>query len=154
IDDDFEEAQRHLKWCLRLWPRSPDGHLLAAQVERYLGNIPAAEEHLRRCKELQGHPSSEWQLEWILLRLRTDKLPKREEEQLWANINSGQPQSAAILIALAESYLRQGRAEMAQSCLARCLKIDSDNPRAFALLGVAFSRLNSREGAIMAYENA
>jgi predicted Zn-dependent protease len=53
-EDRPAEAQDRLKFCLRVWPRSPDVHLLAARAARLAGDLSDAETHLNRCIELQG----------------------------------------------------------------------------------------------------
>ena len=60
------EAQDRLKFCLRVWPRSPDVHLLAARAARLTGNMPDAEAHLNRCIELQDGATEGVQLEFLL----------------------------------------------------------------------------------------
>src|SRR5262249_20453409 len=51
---EFFQAREHWACCLRLWPRDPRLHLLAAQTARRGGLIAEAEEHLTRCQQLQG----------------------------------------------------------------------------------------------------
>src|SRR4051812_20881341 len=46
--DRPDEALGRLRLCLRVWPSSPEVHLLAARAARLSGDVDAAEAHLNR----------------------------------------------------------------------------------------------------------
>ena len=52
-EERTQEARERLKLCLRIWPSSPEVHLLAARAARMAGDLSGAEAHLNRCLELQ-----------------------------------------------------------------------------------------------------
>src|SRR5262245_39982182 len=84
-DDELKAAERHIDRCLRVWPRSPAAHLLAARISRYLGKLNDAEAHLGVCSSVQGGASDATQLEWLLLRAQSGEF-EALEAGLWASV--------------------------------------------------------------------
>lgn len=48
---DFAAAREHLAVCWRVWPSDPETLLVSAQAARRAGDIPAAEQLLRACRD-------------------------------------------------------------------------------------------------------
>src|SRR5262249_27177277 len=69
-----EESRERLRFCLPVWPRSPEVHLLAAKAARRSGDLDAAEYHLNRCLKLQSGATEAVQLEFLLLRVQSGEV--------------------------------------------------------------------------------
>jgi tetratricopeptide (TPR) repeat protein len=135
-----EEARAHLRHCLRVWPDSPRAHLLAARAARQVGDLDAAERHLKFCRQ---EPSlrPEYRLERNLCHAQGGDL-EEVEEYLRSLLDRGHPKAALILEALAEGYFRTYRTQATSSCLEQWLEREPDNPRAFFARGRVWQRLH------------
>src|SRR5262249_8886398 len=127
------EALAHLNCSLRVWPKGPAAHLLAAPAARQTGGPDEAEQHLGVCR---GEPSlqAEYHLEWNLFHAHAGDLDD-VEGHLRALLDRGHPQAPLILEALAEGYFQTYRTRNASACLERWLKAEPDNPRALFCRG-------------------
>src|ERR1700687_2119232 len=74
---DFPGASTHLETCLAVWPDDGPTHLLAARCARRAARYDDAEEHLNRCRSLQGL-TPEATLEGALLHVQRGELGDAE----------------------------------------------------------------------------
>jgi tetratricopeptide (TPR) repeat protein len=156
--DRFEDARRHLKVCLRVWPWRPEVHLRAARVARLMNDYPTAEAHLNRCLELQGGASDGVQVEFLLMRVQVGEI---DEERglgpitvLFSAVENGHPDSPAILETIARSFLLRLRYKPAFQCLNLWIEVDPQNPEPYYLRGFTFEQVNNPKAAKADYEKA
>jgi tetratricopeptide (TPR) repeat protein len=149
----FDEAGRHVRSCLRVWPGSARAHLLAARVARLSADYPAAEEHLNACTRLQKTATEDTQLEWVLLRAQRgeveDVLPG-----LWYAVQHEHPRKPAILEAVARGYMMQLNYRQALVCLNEWLRLEPDTARALDWRGWVLQALDRAADARADYERA
>ena len=148
----FDEARAHIDSALRVRPNSAADHLLAARIARLGGDYAAAERHLARCAEVGGM-TPPLQLEWLLLRCQRGEVDELAAG-LWADVNDHHPDSAAILEALADVYMRAARYSEALACLDRWLQLAPDSARALDWRGWVSNQLDHRGQALADYERA
>ncbi|TMQ32018.1 MAG: tetratricopeptide repeat protein [Planctomycetota bacterium] len=116
---NLEQALAQLKLCLQVRPRSLDTHFLAARTARRLHLYDEAEEHLSRCKKLDGVPEA-LSLEQALIQVQRADLGS--EGFLWACVQKDHPDKLLILEALALGYLQTYRFKDALAALDLWLK--------------------------------
>jgi tetratricopeptide (TPR) repeat protein len=137
--ESYERALRHL-------PNRPDLHLHAGRTARRAGQIPAAREHLRRCRELQGAVSEELQLELYLLRAQTGEVDEVHRYLLPYLLKEG-PLTPLVLEALVRAHMGLYRMELAWKFLHRWLELEPDNVEALFRRGTWYAQQQNIEGA-------
>jgi tetratricopeptide (TPR) repeat protein len=152
-EERLADARGRLDFCLTVWPRSPDVHLLAARAARLSGDLDTAEAHLNRCLRLQDGASEAVQLEFLLLRVQTGEL-EEVAPALIDTVENGHPDAPAILHTLARAYMHRLRYQMAWSCLTRCIEIKPDDAKAYHWRGWVLERLNNHKAATEDYHRA
>jgi tetratricopeptide (TPR) repeat protein len=146
-DFHLDEARRHVGYCLRVWPRGPATHLLAARIERWAGDYPKAEQLLNSCQQLQGGPSEATQVEWILMRTQAGEL-NQNEVGLWKCVEQNHPQSVEILATLARSYMMASRLGPGFRALNQWLERDPTAPQAWYWRGWSYERVGNMDAAM------
>ncbi len=152
-EERLEEAQSRLDFCLTVWPRSPEVHLLAARAARLRGDVGTAEAHLNRCLRLQGGANEAVQLEFLLFRAQTGEADEVSEPLLDA-VENGHPESRIILQTLARAYMYRFRYKPAWACLTRWIEIGPEEAKAYHWRGWVLERLNNHKAAIQDYRRA
>ncbi|HEV3143053.1 MAG TPA: tetratricopeptide repeat protein [Gemmataceae bacterium] len=150
--EHFDEAQRHVNLALRVRSRSADLNLLAARIARKRGAYSEAEEYLSRCGQFNDM-SEALELEWLLLRCQRSEVDELAPVLL-AAVARHHSESAAILEALSQTYVRQTRYLEALSCLDDWVELAPDCVRALDLRGWVNNQLDHRGQAITDYERA
>lgn len=150
------EARDRLRFCLRVWPRSPDVHLLAARSARVVGDFAAAEAHLNRCIELEDGASEGVQLEFLLMRVQTGELDGDHSPlpALFDAVQKGHSESALILDTIAQAYIKRLRYKPAYACLNLWVEVQPDAARPYQWRGLVRERLNNHKGAMEDYLRA
>jgi tetratricopeptide (TPR) repeat protein len=151
-EEHFSQAQRHISWALLVRRPWESTNVLAARIARLRGAYSEAEQYLSRCG--QGHEMSEpVQLEWLLLRCQRGEVDELAPNLL-ALVDGSHAESAAILEALADVYMRQTRYLEALRCLDRWVERDPESVRARDWRGWVSNQLDHRGQAISDYERA
>jgi tetratricopeptide (TPR) repeat protein len=135
----YWDAREELARALRYRPGSAPLHLRAARVARQMNRLDEAEEHLRRCEELQGGQTEEQQLESLMIRAQKGDIDE-VLPQLWPYVAEEKPQAPLVLEALANAYLGMARERAANECLTRWLEIEPNSVQALILEGVFAER--------------
>jgi tetratricopeptide (TPR) repeat protein len=152
-DDRLDDARRHLKVCLAVWPHSVPVHIVASRVDRFQGQFAEAEAHLNYCLKLSGGATEDIQLEFLLMRAQTG-----EEDQvaaaLFSYVNSGHPESQMILETMARAFMHTLRHGPAYSCLTRWIEVEPDSARAYYWRGWVLERMDSSNEAMDDYQKA
>ena len=150
------EARERLKFCLRVWPSSPEVHLLAARAARLLADFSAAEVHLNRCLELQGGATEGVQLEFLLMRVQAGELDGELSPipALFDAVRKGHPESTLILETIARSFILRLRYKPAYDCLSLWVQTQPDSARAYQWRGWVLERLNNHKEATADYHRA
>lgn len=152
-DDRLAEAKDRLDFCLRVWPRSPEVHLLAARVARLSADSAAAEAYLNRCLELQGGATEAVQLEFLLVRLQGADADETMPA-LIDLVEKNHPQTPAILETLARYYMHRLRYKEAYACLSRWIEGYPDSAKPYHWRGWVLERLNNHKRAMQDYLQA
>jgi tetratricopeptide (TPR) repeat protein len=152
-NERLAEAQDRFDFCLTVWPRNPEVHLLAARTARLRGDHETAEAHLSRCLRLQGGASEAVQLEFLLFRAQTGEADEVAEPLLDA-VEKGHPESPLILQTLARAYMHRLRYKLAWSCLTRWIGLCPDASKAYHWRGWILERLNKPRVAVVDYRRA
>ena len=142
-EDRLKEGQELILHYLKTRPNHAAAHLLAARMDRLLGNYPGAENHLNECKRLEGM-TGDLQLEWLLLRAVRGEYAEVEKslKQLLADQH---PRSDLILETLVHCQLGVLRYNSAMDYLQTWLKKEPDSVRALHLRAFVWERLGSRD---------
>jgi len=149
----FDDAERHLRFCLRVWPDSPEVHLLAARHARLTGEYPTAEEHLNRCLRLQNGATEATQLEFLLMRAQTGEMDD-VEDALRSYVERGHPETPVILETMARAYMHHLRFGPAFGILTNWIELYPDAAQPYHWRGWVLERLNSAKGAMRDYQRA
>lgn len=152
-EDRAEEAQQRLSICLRVWPRNPEVHLLAARAARLIPDLDAAEAHLNRVLQIQGGASEPVQLEFLLMRLQSGEVDEVAPLLLDA-VDNRNPQSPIILETLARAYMIRHRSRPAYGLLTKWIELEPDNVKAYQWRAWVLERLNNHKGAMADYLKA
>jgi len=147
------EARQRLDFCLLVWPKSTEVHLLAARAAWLSWNFEEADVHLQKCLKLQNGATSDIQLEFLLMRV----LMGEEEEvatPLFQYVDNKHPDSQLIMETLARAYMHQLRFGLAYKCLSRWITEAPDAARAYHWRGWVLERLNNHQEAKADYEKA
>jgi tetratricopeptide (TPR) repeat protein len=117
---DYERAREHLESCLRYWSGSGQVHYWMARVERSLGHLDDASEHLDKCEKLNW-PATAIDLERTLLDAQQGKFTEVEGDlQVWAEEDTAE--RVAILEVLVPRYILESRFPAASHYCAILLK--------------------------------
>jgi tetratricopeptide (TPR) repeat protein len=150
--EHLDEAQRHIDRALRVRQGWESTNLLAARIARLRGDYSTAEQHLSRCGQRE-EMSQPLLLEWRLLRCQRGAVDELAPGLL-RSVDGHDPESSAILEALASVYLRQVRYLEAVGCLDRWLELDPNCVRALDWRGWVSNQLDHRGQALSDYERA
>jgi tetratricopeptide (TPR) repeat protein len=155
-EDRPADARGRLRFCLRVWPRSPDVHLLAARAARMVGDLGTAEVHLNRCIELQDGASEGVQLEFLLMRVQTGELDGQHSPvgALFDAVQKGHPDTSLILDTIAQAYIKRLRYKPAFDCLNLWVQLQPDAAKPYQWRGLVRERLNNHKGAMEDYRRA
>jgi tetratricopeptide (TPR) repeat protein len=155
-EDRPAEARDRLRFCLRVWPRSPEVHLLAARAARVVGDLGAAEDHLNRCMQLQDGASDGVQLEFLLIRVQTGESDGAHSplSALFDAAQKGHPDTAVILETIARAYIIRLRYKPAYDCLNYWVQIQPNAAKPYQWRGLVRERLNNHKGAMEDYLRA
>jgi tetratricopeptide (TPR) repeat protein len=151
--DRIPEARERLAVCLRVWPRDPDVHLLAARAARLGGDAAAAEAHLDRCLQLNGGATEAVQLEFLLLRAQFGEVD-RVAGPLLEKVEEGHPETPAILDTLSRVYMRAHRYRPAYACLSKWIETAPGTAKAHLFRGWVLERMNHPKTALGDYHRA
>jgi tetratricopeptide (TPR) repeat protein len=151
--DRPKEARDRLAFCLRVWPRSPEVHRLAARAARLVNDFNGAEAHLNRCLELEQGATDAVRLEFLLLRTQAGEVDELAPV-LFDTVEKGHPESPLILETVARAYMLRLRYKPASACLSKWIEIEPQNAKPFHWRGWALERLNNRKGARADYNRA
>jgi predicted Zn-dependent protease len=152
-DDRAGEAYKHLSFCLTVWPWSVETHFLAARVARNSGLYAEAEAQLAECRRLQHGPSSDTQLETLLLRAQLGDVEKVENGLMYA-AEKDKVHEREILETLARGHMKLMRFLPALGYLDRCLAQYPDDVRALDWHGWIMEKLQRQETAAKDYRRA
>jgi tetratricopeptide (TPR) repeat protein len=149
----LEEAQRRLRVCLFVWPRSVDVHLLAARADRLGGDFEGAEAHLNTGLKLQDGGTDAIQLEFLLMRVQAGEVDEVAPALLNC-VADNNPESPLILETLSQAYMRNFRYRPALRCLSLWSEKFPDAGEPLHWRGWVRERLNDRKGAMEDYRGA
>ena len=145
----IEDARKHLKHCLKIWPSSSDANFLAAQCARRAGAFDEASTYLTKCQNIDGGITERVQRERILLRAAAGDLGS-VEMQLWNYLsaeNKSPPsdeEAALIYECLGVSYMmNESRPGTALHCLKKTLELDPSNLLALHGRAWVFERMSN-----------
>jgi tetratricopeptide (TPR) repeat protein len=150
---DWSAAHEHLEASLRVWPESPDVHLLAARVARRLEHFASAQDHLDTCQRLRGGESSATAVERALLRLHRGDLAGTEDF-LRARVRQEDAAAVEILDVLSAALILNYRVAEAQKCLDYLLARQPDHFPALVRRGWTARNMARHEEAVQFYEKA
>ncbi|AMV23962.1 tetratricopeptide repeat protein [Gemmata sp. SH-PL17] len=148
-----DEARERLALCLRVWPRNPEVHLLAARAARLTGDFPGAETHLNRCLELQEGATEGVQLEFLLMRVQAGDIDTLAPA-LFRLVDQKHPESPMILDSLARAYIHRLRYKPAYGCLSRWIEARPTSAKPHYWRAWTLERLNNPKAAKLDYARA
>jgi tetratricopeptide (TPR) repeat protein len=149
---DFDQAQKHLDLCLKIWPDDTDTLFLAAQSARRRGAPEEADRYLSACEDLQGvTPSTA--LERSLQRAQEGDLSD-VSGPLQALIQNNDPHTPLILEALTQGYLNTLHLTEAQQTVGVLLQRQPEHYRALLWRGRIWEYRNEYEEALKNYQQA
>lgn len=151
--EEYPQAREHLAPCLKVWPNSPDVHLLAARVARRTGDLSAAETHLNRVNEIRGGPADDVRVEFLLIRVQGGEVDELAPF-LFQLIDGGHPDPAEILDSIARAYSIRLRYWPAHACLSKWVGMEPENARPYYWRGWTRERLNNQKAASEDYHKA
>jgi tetratricopeptide (TPR) repeat protein len=140
------EAQEHLDQAFQI-RNDASTHLLAARLARRKHDGPSAKAHLEECDRILGgiHPDSDLERELIQAQMGDFILVERH---LLQRLEENDPESAAILEAMAEGYWNYNHLAAALRCLNKWLDLQPGNIRALYMRGeVEVAMHQSKEAA-------
>lgn len=149
----YPQALEAYQKALRYQPGSADLHLLAARTARRSGDLPAAREYLRRCRELQGGVTEEQQLEGYLLRAQSGELNEVHAQLVPYLVEEG-PLTPLVLEGLARAYMGRYQADLAWRCLYRWNQLEPDNVEVLFRRGTWYAQQQNGIGAAEDYGRA
>lgn len=151
--EEFAAARASLETYLWLRPWDVSSYLLAGRLERLAGHWDRAEAYLNEVLRRQGGASEALQLEWLLLRSQRGEIDKLAPG-LRQCLDSGHPESAAILNAMSLAYLSEARLQSALSCLDQWLAREPTAIAAHTRRGWVLEQLEQFDAAAHEYEQA
>jgi tetratricopeptide (TPR) repeat protein len=149
---DFPAASAHLTACLAVWPDDGSTQLLAARCARRAGRYDEAEEHLHRCRALEG-PTQDVTLEGTLLRVQRGDLGEAES-YLRRTITPDHPDAPLVLEALALGYVKTDRLASLLECTDLWLQVEPESSQALRWRGYAWERFRKFAEARDCYQRA
>jgi tetratricopeptide (TPR) repeat protein len=147
------DAVRHLKACLTVWPDDPQTLLMAARAARRQGAFVDAEAFLDRYRQARGGEDDDVILEDMLLLAHRGEVdrPQRFCQTLVAEDH---PEAPSILEAMANGYLRQLRLGDALACLKDWEKRQPRSAQLFFLRGKVYDQQVNMREALTCYRRA
>jgi predicted Zn-dependent protease len=142
----FDEARDHLALCLKVWPRDPEVHLLAARTAWRAGAMDEAELHLERCRELGGTEEA-LSLERLLMRVQSGDADYLAG-YLFRCVQQDHPDATTILEALFLGYYKTFQLPRAWVCLDLLLEREPENVQALVWRGEVLHRLYRKADAL------
>src|SRR5262249_38798548 len=121
--DEFESAKSHIDRCLTVWPRSVAAHLLAARIDRFMGQFIPAEQHLVEARRLDNDSSEALQIEWGLLSAH-NQLTEQAEGAWIAYVARNGAESGMVLKTLCAIYMRESQPDRALYCLSQWMDLE------------------------------
>ena len=152
-DERMVDANKHILFCLTVWPWSDDAHFLAARIARNSGAYDEAEAQLAECRKIQHGSSARTQLEMLLLRAQHGDVEKVEDGLMYL-ADHDKTNEREILETLARGHMKLMRFVPAMGFLDRCLAEYPDDVRALDWRGWIEERLQRQEAAAKDYEHA
>jgi tetratricopeptide (TPR) repeat protein len=152
-DERMVDANKHIAFCLMVWPWSDDAHFLAARIARNSGAYDEAEAQLAECRKIRHGSSARTQLEMLLLRAQRGDVEKVEDGLMYL-ADHDKTNEREILETLARSHMKLMRFNLALGFLERCLADYPDDVRALDWRGWIEERLQRQEAAAKDYERA
>lgn len=143
---EFDEAEQHLRYCLRVHPRDAGLHLRMARVARRANHFELAKKHLRECQRLE-RKNPENSLEALLLRAQVGDIAD-VEDLLLEQVYFGSPDANLILEALAQGYNLIYHLDASMGCLNRLLERQPDNVSALLLRATLWTTAGNYSGAL------
>jgi tetratricopeptide (TPR) repeat protein len=132
----LHSAWDHLTQARRTWPLTSDAHLLAARIARRLGKLDDAKTHLAALGTSETA--------WLETRLLEAQDGGGREEELFALVEAGHPDSAFILEAVARGCLKTQNG----AALQRALQLWPDRLVISSWRGQAYYRLGRLPEAV------
>ncbi len=145
---DPAEARRHLEQCLETWPRNAEAHFLAARSARQLGDLNAAQRHLKSAEQF-GHPKTEIDLEQALIQAQSGQLAEVEGDLL-KHVADGHGDSAQIIAVLVPHYLSDFRIVEAGELSAKWVELSPESAKAWTYRADILERLRKKDEALNA----
>lgn len=121
--DQFDAAKNHIDKCLAVWPRSVAAHLLAARIDRFMGQFLRAEHHLVEANRLDNGNSEALQIEWGLLSAH-ERISDQTEGALFDYVARQGAESAMVLKTLSAIYMREIQADRAHFYLGKWIEVE------------------------------
>jgi tetratricopeptide (TPR) repeat protein len=143
----YSQALAAYRRALFYRPGSADLHLLAGRTARQAGDVLAARDYLRRCRELQRGVSEELQVEEYLLRAQTGDVDQVHSVLLPYLVQEG-PLTPLVLEGLVRGYMGKYRSDLAWAFLKRWLELQPDNVEALFRRGVWYSQQQNTKDAV------
>jgi Flp pilus assembly protein TadD len=150
---DLAQARAHLELYLELRPNSAAEHFEAGRVARRTGDFDGMDRHLAAARKL-GWPEQAIGDEATLAAVQRGQIGVAHRSRLRGAVDAGSPDSAVILEALAQGYLRTFEIRLALDCLEEYLQRDPDDARALLWQGESRERLRDVPGAKDSYGHA
>lgn len=147
------EALDRLAFCLRVWPRDPEVHRLAARAARQTGDFVTAEFHLNTCLRLDNGATEDVQLEFLLMRAQTGEV-EEVAGLLFRYIDRGHPDAELILETIAFVYMHHFRYGPAFAALKRWIELNPQSATAYRFRGWVRERMNQPALALADYSQA
>jgi predicted Zn-dependent protease len=149
-ENRLDEARgRFTEYC-QDWPRDPHGHFFAARTARRLREFAEADTHLRRCSDL-GFDADRLQLEHAMMQAQRDT-PDAVEGFLIAKVNEEHDDTALILEAMIQGYLKTYQLPKALHCLDLWRQRDAESLQALFWEGRIAEKLANPRAALIAFE--
>ena len=148
----YDEAGRRLEFCRRVWPRDASLLLLSAKASRRAGDLESAETYLDRYYATHPESRDEAQLETLLLRAQAGD--DSAITPLFALVEEGHPQSAAILELVSLNYILRLRYQLANDSLTKWVEVFPDQALPYDWRGWVYERTASPALALRDYQKA
>lgn len=148
----FDEVERGLGYCRRIWPDDPELLLLSAKTSRRRGDFESAQQYLNRFFQTGPESRDEAQIESLLLRIQMGD--DEAADPLFALVEQGHPDSPAILDTISMSYMKRLRYQAANACLSKWIELCPDQPVAYERRGWVYENTAARALARLDYLKA
>ncbi len=151
LQNDLDEARKHLRAAIRARPDYPDALHNLGNVDRRRKDYPEAERALRRAVELSPNAADTRALYGTVLWETGRYAEARAAWEAALAINGKLPDALA---GVGRAELREGRTEEAVPKLQAAVEIGPRYVRAWSELGVAYGRLKQWNQALAAHDRA